>query len=61
MDIVSLIIAVALVGFLVWVIMQIPMPAPFQRIIVGVACVGLVLYVLQAFGVWHGFNGVRIR
>ncbi len=61
MDLLSLIVVIAIVGFVVWAITTlIPMPAPFKQVIIGFACLVLCLYVLQALGVWHGFN-LRLR
>ncbi len=59
---ISLILGLALVGFLVFLIITyIPMPAPFKQVIVVIVVVMMVLYVLSALGVadipltrWHG-------
>lgn len=57
----DIIIYIAIVGFLVWLITRIPMPAVFQQVIIGVACFALIIYVLQAAGFLHGFGSVRLR
>ena len=59
MSLLTLVILLALVGFVCWLIMQIPMPAPFQRIMLGVICLFLVLWLLQQFGLIGG--NLRLR
>lgn len=55
---ISLILAIALVGFLCWlVITYIPMPAPFPAIIVVVMVILLILYIASALG----FRDIPIR
>lgn len=50
--IIQLLVVIAVVGFLLWLVTTfVPMPAPFKQILVGVACLLLVLYLLQGFGV----------
>lgn len=52
MDAIQLIVAIALMGLLVWAITTlVPMPAQFKNIIVVVAVVIAVLYVLSAFAI----------
>jgi sulfite exporter TauE/SafE len=51
MSLIGLIVAIAVLGLIVWAITTlIPMPEPFKRAIYVVAVVILVLYVLAAFG-----------
>jgi hypothetical protein len=59
MSILSLLITIALVGFIVWLILQIPMPQPFRNIIVGIVVLILVLYVLQILGFHTGLPALR--
>ena len=47
----SLILALALVGFCVWLILQIPMPQVFRNVIIGIVVVALIVYLLQWLGV----------
>jgi hypothetical protein len=47
---ISFILSIAVVGFIVWIILQIPMPAVFRSIIIGLVAFALVLYVLQLGG-----------
>lgn len=61
MSLISLIVAVAIVGFLVWVILQIPMPDPFRKIIISIVCFFLILWVLQALGIATGRPSLRLR
>lgn len=47
---VTLILVIALVGFLVWLIITyIPMPEPFPKVIIVIVAVILILYVLRLF------------
>lgn len=48
MDIVSILIALAVMGFVVWVITLIPMDARFRMVIQGVAVLALVIWLLRA-------------
>ena len=61
MGLIELIVAIAVFGFVVWLCLQIPMPAPFKNIIVGVVCLALVLWLLQSFGLIHNIGNVRIK
>lgn len=60
MTILTLLLSIALVGFIVWLIVQIPMPQQFRTIIIAVCCVALVLYLLQSFGVVTGLPHMRL-
>ncbi len=49
---ISLILGLALLGFLAWVILTyIPMPDPIKKLIIVVIVVFVVLYLCSAFGV----------
>lgn len=50
MSLLILIVTLVVVGFLCWLVLQIPMPAPFPKIIMGVICFVMVLWILQQFG-----------
>lgn len=61
MSLLSLIIALAVFGLLVWLIVTyVPMPVAVRNIIIGVMVVGLVLYMLNAFGLLHEAEKIRI-
>jgi hypothetical protein len=47
---ITILISVAIVGFLVWIVTQIPMPPVFRNVIIGVAVICLVIWLLQGFG-----------
>jgi len=48
MDLILLIVAIAVIGFVVWLITtQIPMPPGWAKVIQGVTLVGLVLWLLS--------------
>ncbi len=56
MSIIALILYLALIGFCVWLILQIPMPQPFKNIILGLVVVILILFALQQLGLVSGMN-----
>ena len=48
---ISLILGLALVGFLLWLIITyIPMPEPFGKVLIVVVVVILILYLIKMFG-----------
>jgi hypothetical protein len=61
MSFISLILALAIFGFLVWLVLQIPMPQVFKNVIIGVVCLFLVIWVLQMLGVETGMPAFRLR
>jgi hypothetical protein len=62
---IGLIITIAIVGLVVYLVTTfIPMPDVFRKAIYIVCAVGLLLYLLYAFGLWDGALGgrpVRLR
>lgn len=57
----SIILGLALVGFIVWLIVTyIPMPAPFQTIIIAFVAICLIIWLLGAVGV-GGLSVPRLR
>ena len=61
MSLVAMIVVLAVAGFLCWLVLQIPMPAPFRNIIIGVMCLFLVLWLLQQLGVNTGLGHLSLR
>lgn len=59
MSIISIIVALILVGLALWVVGQIPMDPLVARILRVVVIVLLVLWLLQAFGLFS--SGVQLR
>lgn len=58
---ISLIVAIAVVGLIVWALTTyVPMPPAFKTAIVVIAVVCLVLFVLQAFGLLVGVHDVPV-
>ncbi len=57
--IVSLIVVLVLLGLLLWALEQFPLDATIKTIIKVVAVVVAVLYVLQAFGLFH--SGLTLK
>jgi hypothetical protein len=48
---ITILLSIAIVGFLCWCVLQIPMPAPFRNILLGVMVLCLVIYLLNGFGI----------
>lgn len=49
---ITLILVIALVGFLVWALTTyVPMPQPFKIAIVAIAVILLILYVIRILGI----------
>lgn len=49
MDLVILVLSIAVIGFLVWIVTQIPMPAIFKPIIYVVVAIALLYFVAHRF------------
>ncbi len=61
MTLVSLVLTLAIAGFVCWLILQIPMIEPFRKIIIALVIFFLVLWVLQGFGLISGISGLRLK
>lgn len=58
MPMISILVALIIVGLLLWVVNQLPLDPTIKRIIHVIAIVICVLYVLQALGL---LTGIRFR
>ena len=59
---ITLLLTIAVVGFIVWAITTlVPMPSPFKQVLIGLACLIVLVLVLQAFGVVGGFGSLKVR
>lgn len=61
MGLIELVLTLAIVGFVIYLVLQIPMPQIFRTIIIGIISFALVIWLLQSFGLISGFHGVRLR
>jgi|GEM_PF-6806566 len=61
MSIIGLIVTIAIFGFIAWLVLQIPMPQPFQKVIIGVLCLILILWILQQLGIDTGIAKLNLR
>lgn len=59
MNLGSLIITIVVLGFVAWLIMQIPMPETFRRVVYGLMVLFLILWLLQGFGLSIGFPLIK--
>ena len=58
---IALILTIALCGFAVWVVLQLPMPQVFKNLIIGVVTLALVIWVLQQLGFNTGVPTIHWR
>lgn len=56
---IELILTLAILGFVVWICLQIPMPQLFRTIILGVVGFAVIIWLLQSFGLIHGRLGIH--
>ena len=59
MSLIGILVAIIVVGLLLWAAEQVPMSPPVRRILQVVVVVVLVLWLLQAFGLLDA--GIRVR
>ncbi len=50
MSLIGVLLVIALIGVVVWLILQIPMPPVFRNLILGVAIVVIILWLLSKIG-----------
>jgi len=55
----ELLVALVILGLILWVVSQLPIDATIKRIIHVVAVVIAVLWCLQTLGLWTGFPPLR--
>lgn len=60
MTVLPLIILLAIFGFIVWIVLQISMPAVVKNIIIGVATLFVVIFLLQQFNIPTGLPPIRL-
>ena len=61
MSIIGLIITLVVVGVLLWLVeAYVPMDATIKRLLQVVVIICVVIWLLQALGVWHYLAGVRV-
>lgn len=52
---IEILIVLVIVGVILWFVnTYVPMAAPFKTAVNVVAVILLLLYLLRAFGIWHG-------
>jgi hypothetical protein len=61
MSLLGLIIAIAVIGLLVWaIITYIPMPTGFKKAIVILAVVCIIIFILVALGLWNQAKAIQV-
>ena len=61
MSLISIIVGIVVCGVVLWVVNRyIPMDAKIKTILNVVVVVALVLWLLQAFGVWRYLSHIRV-
>ena len=62
MSLISIVIVLIVVGFLLWLInTYIPMASPIKTILNVVVVIAVILWVLSALGVIHGFGNFKLK
>ena len=51
---VSLLIAILVIGLLVWLVQMLPLPEPFKTVAVAIIIVVCIIWLLQGFGGYVG-------
>ncbi len=60
-NLLELIITLAIIGLIVWAITTyLPMPDLFKKAIYVVAAICVIIFVLNAFGIWHGGRDIPV-
>jgi hypothetical protein len=61
MDLISLVVALIVVGVLLWLVNNyIPMDGQIKRLLNAVVVISTVIWLLNAFGVLNSIRGVRV-
>ncbi|MGD0757466.1 MAG: Thivi_2564 family membrane protein [Candidatus Sulfotelmatobacter sp.] len=61
MPLIQLLEVLIVVGVLLWLVNRfIPMQSTVKSILNGVVVIALVLWILNVFGLFHAFSGIRI-
>jgi len=62
MSIITIILVIALVGFILWLIERyLPMDVTVKRILEGVVILCMIIWILQSFGLIGAIGSARIR
>jgi hypothetical protein len=62
MSIITLIITLAIIGFLMWLLMTyVPMPEPFKKIIMIIVIFAVILWLLYGFGLLGAGPKINFR
>lgn len=59
MPLIQVVVALIVIGFLLWLVNLIPMAPPIASILNAVVVIAVVVWLLQVFGLWHYVMGVR--
>ena len=57
---IEILVTLVVLGFVLWLVSNIPMPAWVLKLIYGLAALFVVLWLLSELGLYH-FSGVRLR
>ena len=61
MPLMQFVVTLVAVGLLLWLVNRfIPMQSSIKSILNGVVVIGVVLWVLNVFGLFHSFAGLRV-
>jgi len=62
MSLISVVIILIVVGFLLWIInTYIPMASSIKSILNAVVVIAVIIWLLSAFGIIHGFGNIKLK
>lgn len=62
MSLINILIVLIIVGFVLWLINTfIPMAGSIKAILNAVVIIVVILWLLSAFGLFHGFGGINLK
>jgi len=59
MPLIQVVIALVIIGFLLWLVNLIPMAPSIASILNAVVVIAVVVWLLQVFGLWHYITNLR--
>ena len=60
MSAIEILVTLVVIGFVLWLVSNIPMPGWVMKLVYGVAALFVVLWLLNVLGIYH-FSGVKLR
>lgn len=61
MSIIGLVVILCVIGFVAWLVEQLPIEMVIKRIIIGVIIFATIIYILQQFGLIGSLGNLRLK